>query len=236
MHPGALLYIIAGGSVLIGQGPLAAPGILCAAVCAILAMKKKYFAAAGLGFLAAAFSYTMQACTTICPACLISAALFMFGSLAISPKDVRSFAFLVFPVMASGLLYVHTQIAPYVHHSRVETAAATTAGPDTTGAADGDIAGNMDNKKDLYFSPYCRSCPDALRETIARDPEGRTWRPVVVPESSILEGKEKLRELGYKSENCSAAGGSPSGGVPCLVDGDVIITGSKNIKKHLGGG
>ncbi|MCL6558065.1 MAG: hypothetical protein K6U74_04535 [Firmicutes bacterium] len=246
MYTGILLFAVTGGSLLLGKGPLVVPGVFCAAVCAALVMAKKYRWAAALGFLAAAFSYTVQALSAVCPPCFLSAGFFMFSSIAVALlTDRKSLACLIFPVIASGFLYYTVHSASYrvvtVGDGAIEKVfsepqgAAVPAGNGERPAPSSPATWNVSNKKALYFSPLCSHCPDALLAMIAIDPEGKTWRPVVVPEALLAEGRKELRELGFEGDECFVAGRSPSGGVPCLVDGETVITGAKRIKTYLGG-
>lgn len=59
---------------------------------------------------------------------------------------------------------------------------------------------------------------------IKKDPEGKTWQPVVVPNIALSQGEEMLRKMGYTGKLISASR-SPSGGFPCLrtPDGRLLV-------------
>ncbi|MBC7104485.1 MAG: hypothetical protein H5T97_00945, partial [Firmicutes bacterium] len=78
-------------------------------------------------------------------------------------------------------------------------------------------------KAELYFSPWCGPCGEAVAAWVDFDPEGRLWLPVVVPEWAFEEGLRELRGHGYRGQ-ASAAPASPSRRLPCLAlpDGRLV--------------
>lgn len=76
----------------------------------------------------------------------------------------------------------------------------------------------------LYFSPWCGYCEEPLREYVKRDPRGKTWQPVVVPDTAMSQGEALIRKMGYTGRLISAPK-SPSGGFPCLQlpDGRLLV-------------
>lgn len=221
-----------------GAGPLKAPGIAAAVTAAGLAAGGHAVGAGFIGVAAASISFLAQARFGFCPDCVLAASCFAAGGLACGAALYRrhpaaSVAFaLCLAVSMAALAYcgISKTAAPTVP-AAPQTTAETSGRP--VSPPSGTISDQPADTVELFFSPWCSHCGEAVAAFVRADPGGEKWRPVVVPEAALADGEKELRDLGY-SGPLSAASASPSGGVPCvrLPDGGVV-TGSSRVTQFI---
>lgn len=208
------------------HGPLTWPGAAAALLGALLSLLGMSGLAAAVGVLSAAVSFTAQALVGICASCTYAAFCFAAaGIAALLPlcREKPQSAALLLPLVAALLLY-DLKAADYNRALAEGAASPPLAAQVSSGVEEAGVPL-------LYFSPWCGYCEEPLRLYVGRDPEGRSWRPVVVPSSAAPEGRRMLREMGYRGELLSAPA-SPAGGLPCLrLPGGRVLVGREEILK-----
>lgn len=247
----ATIFFILAGVVLLmwGRGPLVWPGVAVSVLGVVGCLTGRTTLAAAVGSLAAGVSLFAQSRWGVCPDCLLAACLLGMASIAAILKDVPQkpwAVMLTIPLLIGGIclgLAIQGQPqAPAVSQEPSKPTVADSyraAQPDTEKQAEQALAEIGTTKKAitsskirLYFSPWCRHCDAAVHGMVALDPEGRTWRPVVVPCSAFDEGKAELARAGYKGE-AECAGESPEHAVPCLVTDTQTLVGDGRIQEWI---
>ncbi|ACX51914.1 hypothetical protein Adeg_0769 [Ammonifex degensii KC4] len=184
---------------------------------------------------AACASFSMQAVLGFCPSCFAGAALFLAGAFLAAvgapagKQRAAALLCLFLPVLALGWLSRtvppgvpgEAGVLPVAGGSvREESRAAPTtdrASPGPGSSPEG--APPPGGKVELYFSPSCPACGEAVLEAARADPEGERWVPVVVPGTAFHLGEEELARAGYRGAVRRDAR-SPCGHVPCFfLDG-----------------
>lgn len=229
----ALLFSVAIAVLLTARfGPLTLPGAAAAALGALFSLAGLEVCAAAVGVLAASVSFGAQALVGVCGSCTFAAACFAAAglvSIARVGKERPAIAILlVLPLIAGLLVYGYRLDTSNYLPENGKTAEAETASATIVQ----DEAGRPDIPL-FYFSPWCESCDEPLREFVEKDPKGETWQPVVVPSSALNKGGEVLKEMGYTGRVISAPS-SPSGGIPCLQMPDkTLLVGQKRVLNAL---
>jgi hypothetical protein len=220
-----------------GAGPLKAPGMVAAVTAAVLAAGGYALGASLIGIATASISFLAQARYGFCPDCAVAASCFAAGGLMSGVDLYRRYpaASLFFTLCLIASMSIFTYSINKTDSSTIPVAPQTIgeitgrhAAPSPTVAPD-----RPPDAVELYFSPWCSHCGEAVAAYVQADPEGKKWRPVVVPEAALADGEKELRGLGY-SGPVAAAPVSPSGGVPCvrLPDGRVV-TGSGRVTQFI---
>ncbi|MGB9849118.1 MAG: hypothetical protein ACPLSY_04750 [Moorellaceae bacterium] len=220
-----------------GAGPLRIPGIAAAVAATITAATGYPLVAGMVGVISASVSFVAQARFGLCLDCAVAASCFAAGGLLSGAAlyHKRPLVPVVFALCLIGsmgvFIYSMNKVALPVVASALQTTEETTKHP--TGPppiTDPDRSAGM---AELFFSPWCKYCGEAVAAFVRADPEGRLWRPVVVPEAAASEGEKELRDLGYTGV-VSVAHASPSSGVPSvrLPDGRVV-TGSGKVMQFV---
>lgn len=236
----AALFFVGAAALLIfhGAGPLKLPGIAAATTAAITAAAG-YSAAAGMvGAAAASASFLAQARFGFCLDCTLAASCFAAGGLlsGAAAYNKRSAAAAIFALclIASMSVFIYGMnkaTLPAAIAVKPPTAGGMPARPSSPPTSVG--PGRAADMTELYFSPWCSHCGDAVAAYVQADPEGKRWRPVVVPEAALADGEKELRNLGYRGP-VTAAPSSPSGGVPCVrLPGGEIVTGSGRVTQFI---
>ena len=220
-----------------GAGPLRIPGVLAAVVATVTAATGHSLVAGLIGITSASISFLAQARFGICLDCTLAASCFAAGGLLAGAAlyNKRS----AIPVFFA--LWLIASMGVFIYSMNQVALPTVTLVPKTTGETTGRPAApppvtapeRPADKVELFFSPWCRYCGEAVATFVRADPEGRSWRPVVVPEAAASEGEKELRSLGYRGP-VFVAHASPSGGVPSvrLPDGKVV-TGSGRVMQFV---
>lgn len=239
-----------------GAGPLRLPGVAAGILAAVLAACGRSFPAACLGALAASASFAAQMLWGFCPDCAAAAAQFALGGVlcGLAAGRRERLAFLVVlcaACLATGAAWAARRgglVAPG-EPAAIQTAlsvpeehaAAQADGPALPEKRPGPAMdtrtvkeqGAEGRKAELYFSPWCRPCGEAVAAWVYRDPEGRLWLPVAVPERALAEGAKELRGLGYRGA-VAVAPASPSGKLPCLrLPDGALVDGSREVLRAV---
>lgn len=215
-----IFFVSAAGVLVFGkQGILNLPGI-GAALAALAFLYYSPFWAMAIGFLSATASFSAQAFVGICPSCTLSATLFLLAGICLY-RDISE----EYPVKTLiCAVPVIVSLGLFVYYNPFDTLALQTY--------TAEAKFSMSKETALYYSPLCRHCEEPLKKMIERDPQGKTWTPVVVPANLAVQEKHILREKGY-SGPVASAWKSPSGALPCLVVGNEIYQGSQAVLNYL---
>lgn len=227
----AVLFASAGAVLAIwGRGPLVWPGVVISLLGVLGCLAGRIIVPAAAGSLAAGISLFAQSRWGVCPDCILSACLLGIGSITAIMKDVPqkpALALLVLPMLA-GAICLAVQIepaSPTVPLQAVTQSHERKTSPET-------VKPSEETKAMLYFSPWCSHCEKTVRSLARLDPEGRTWRPVIVPCSGLAEGEAELARAGYTGR-VECAGESPEYAIPCLVTGTQTLVGDNRIQEWI---
>ncbi|MDH7578182.1 MAG: hypothetical protein QHH75_10280 [Bacillota bacterium] len=220
------------------HGPLTLPGAAAAVAGAVFSLLGLNLPAAAAGTLSATISFTAQAMVGICPSCTLAAVFFALAGIVSSLRLVEdgrtAWAIVLALFLACSLSFFGFRLRP---EPTEKTGGGLKAGLQPLAPVSSSMQGTKQVQAQevplLYYSPWCEYCDEPLRAFIEKDPEGRSWKPVVVPYSAISEGEMEAREIGYMGEVLSAPE-SPGRGLPCLrlPDGSAFV-GKKKILDFL---
>lgn len=213
-------------------GPLTLPGAVVAAAGVGFSLFGLNLPAAATGTLSATVSFAAQATVGICPSCTLAAVFFALAGVVSSLCLVRDGRSVWAIALALPLVCSLSFFGFRLHPKPAEKIGAGLQPPaPVSSSVQGKRQVQAQETLLLYYSPWCEYCDEPLRAFIEKDPEGRSWKPVVVPYSS--EGEREVREMGYRGEVLSAPE-SPGRGFPCLrlPDGSVFV-GKKKILDFL---
>ncbi|AOQ23127.1 hypothetical protein MTAT_16570 [Moorella thermoacetica] len=223
-----VFFLAAGAALLVGpKGLLTWPGLAAAAAGTLFSVRNKYFWAAVIGAGSATVSVAAQTAFGFCAWCGLAAGFFAaagLGAVAASgnlPRRLGAAALVLAAAVAAGSFLAYAVAGPGGVRAvqPLPAVAGTAAGGSVTTTAEADRPSTSGGKAVLYISPWCPNCERALRVFIGRDPTGTKWEPVVVPQSDLRAGEEKLRALGYTGDVRSEAS-VPAEGVPYLRSAD----------------
>lgn len=219
-------------------GSLTLPGAVVAAAGVGFSLSGLNLPAAAVGTLSAAVSFTAQAVVGICPSCTLAAVFFALAGIVSSLRLVEDGRTAWAVVLA---LFLACSLSFFGFRLRPEPTEKTGGGLRAGLQSPAPVSFFVQDAKQvqaqetpfLYYSPWCEYCDEPLRAFIEKDPEGRSWKPVVVPYSAVSEGEREVRKMGYRGEVLSAPE-SPGRGLPCLrlPDGSVFV-GKKKILDFL---
>lgn len=217
----ALFFFIAGVILVLGSfGTLTIPGII-ASLSGIFFIRKPGIAAL-IGITAASGSLAGQSLTAFCLYCALSATSFAIAgliALALATRQHPAWILVIIPLFLSlGTFVLTSPIGDARTEAIIVQKTRITVKEEV-------------QLPELYFMPSCKSCPKVLEYLVAEDPKGQFWQPVVVPNSSLLDGEKKLRSMGYVGKVICASG-SPGRMVPCLLVNGTLIEGATNILKE----
>lgn len=215
-------------------GPLTLPGAVVAAAGVGFSLFGLNLPAAATGTLSATVSFAAQATVGICPSCTLAAVFFALAGIVSSLRLVEdgriAWAIALALFLVCSLFFFGFRLHP---KPAEEIRVGLQPPAPVLSSAQGKRQEQAQGVPYLYYSPWCEYCDEPLRAFIEKDPEGRSWKPVVVPYSAVSEGEREVREMGYRGEVLSAPE-SPGRGFPCLQlpDGSVFV-GKKKILDFL---
>lgn len=214
------------------HGPLTFPGVAAAALGVTFSFAGMDALAAAAGIISASVSFAAQALVGVCMSCTYAAGCFTVAGLIPVARLGRRKPFLVvlfaLPLAAGLFMYDYKLSVSNALLQQDRTAEAETA-------VDTKIKIDRPGILMLYFSPWCEYCEEPLHAFVKKDPAGKTWQPVVVPNYAMAQGEAMLRKMGYTGKLISAPA-SPSGGIPCLqMPGGKLLVGRQEIIQELKG-
>ncbi|WP_027718967.1 glutathione S-transferase N-terminal domain-containing protein [Desulfovirgula thermocuniculi] len=222
-----------------GRGALVVPGAAAALAGTAFSALCWEELAALVGIGTASASFAAQGFLGRCDGCILAALFFALGGLAAGASVFAreggsvlkvAVGVSVFLLLVAVAFFVRTELVPVSRETPdIPRAGAEAGPPQSSSGSTAGVEGGASGKALLYFSPFCRSCDEALSAAIRCDPDGERWEPVVVPELAFHAGEEKLTALGYRGK-AGVSAASPAGKVPCLVlpDGR-ILTGAGEV-------
>lgn len=236
----AALFFAGAAALLIfhGAGPLKVPGMVVAITAAGLAAGGYALGASLIGIAAASISFLAQARFGFCLDCTLAASCFAAGGLLAGaascnkrPAGAVIFALCLIASMSVFIYGMNKATLPVATAVNPQTAEGMPVYPSSSPTSAG--PGRPADIVELYFSPWCSHCNEAVAAYVQADPEGKKWRPVVVPEAALADGEKELRDLGYRGP-VAVAPASPSGGVPCVrLPGGGVVTGSGRVTQFI---
>ncbi len=216
-----------------GDGLLTYPGIIAGLVGIYFAWKSRYEITAFLGIVSASTSFIGQAITFFCSYCSLSAFIFLMAGL-ISLFKIYNFK----PLYSLGLVILLTFSTTYF---MLDAKFEDSRNPVIKGeiatiykeSENNQPQTEQQTKNRLYVTTTCKGCKDILPLFANKDPKGVYWEPVIVPHSSLHEGKQMLKEFGYQGEAVYSASNPPTNRVPCLQtpEGEILV--GKDLKNFL---